>query len=146
MTAKKRMVAKLRRSRLNFNTGGIIVRVRWASGFGRFSKVTTNTTLCPATRVSYAFFWRRVCVLWRSNFVRRSQREQMRWERLFPLLDRWIPQPRVLHPYPDKRFDAIHPNWRMEPGSNARSSLVAGGPLHAIDDEDFNRTLCGFEF
>jgi hypothetical protein len=24
-------------------------------------------------------------------------------------LNRWIPHPHVLHPYPDKRFDAIHP-------------------------------------
>ncbi|HKE29456.1 MAG TPA: hypothetical protein VKB88_44205 [Bryobacteraceae bacterium] len=34
---------------------------------------------------------------------------ELGWDRLNPLLDRWIPQPRVLHPYPDKRFDAIHP-------------------------------------
>jgi hypothetical protein len=24
-------------------------------------------------------------------------------------LARWLPQPRILHPYPDARFDAIHP-------------------------------------
>jgi len=63
----------------------------------------------PATRVSYAFSRRRVCRLWLSVLVRRSQRAQVRWDRFFPLLDRWIPQPRVLHPDPDKRFDAIHP-------------------------------------
>jgi hypothetical protein len=37
--------------------------------------------------------------LWRSVLVRRSQRAQMRWDRLTPLLSRWIPQPRILHPY-----------------------------------------------
>ena len=47
--------------------------------------------------------------LWRSVLVRRSQRAQVGWDRLNPLLNRWIPHPRVLHPYPDKRFDAIHP-------------------------------------
>jgi hypothetical protein len=52
---------------------------------------------------------RRVCRLWRSVLVRRSQRAQVGWDRLNPLLDRWIPAPRVLHPYPDKRFGAIHP-------------------------------------
>ena len=25
--------------------------------------------------------------------------------------DRWIPVPRVLHPYPTQRFDATHPRW-----------------------------------
>jgi len=28
------------------------------------------------------------------------------WEQLRPIFDRWIPRPRTLHPYPDKRFDA----------------------------------------
>jgi RNA-directed DNA polymerase len=54
-------------------------------------------------------FWRRVCRLWRSVLVRRSQRAQVRWGRLLPVLHRWIPQPRVLHPYPDARFAATHP-------------------------------------
>jgi RNA-directed DNA polymerase len=33
----------------------------------------------------------------------------VRWGRLFPILYRWIPQPRVLHPYPHVRFAATHP-------------------------------------
>ncbi|PYU16771.1 MAG: reverse transcriptase/maturase [Acidobacteria bacterium] len=33
----------------------------------------------------------------------------MRWERLCPLLNRWIPPRRILHPYPDARFAATHP-------------------------------------
>jgi len=47
--------------------------------------------------------------VWRSVLVRRSQRAQVRWDRLSPLLLRWIPQPRILHPYPDARFAATHP-------------------------------------
>ena len=54
-------------------------------------------------------FQRRVGWLWRTVLVRRSQRAKMRWARLYPLLYRWIPQPRVLHPYPDARFAATHP-------------------------------------
>ena len=33
--------------------------------------------------------------------------------RMRQLEDRWLPQPRVLHPWPSVRFDAIHP--RQEP-------------------------------
>jgi len=51
----------------------------------------------------------RVGRLWHSALVRRSQRAQMRWERLTPVLNRWIPPPRVLHPYPDARCYATHP-------------------------------------
>ena len=54
-------------------------------------------------------FSRRVCWLWRSVLVRRSQGAQVRWARLSPVLTRWIPQPRTLHPYPDARFAASHP-------------------------------------
>ena len=57
----------------------------------------------------YQSLGRRVCWLWRSVLVRRSQRAQVRWERLYPLLNRWIPRPRTLHPYPDARFAASHP-------------------------------------
>ena len=60
-------------------------------------------------RAADSFFRRRICRLWRSVLVRRSQRAQVGWDRLNPLLDRWIPAPCILHPYPDKRFDAIHP-------------------------------------
>jgi len=43
--------------------------------------------------------------------VRRSQRSRTSWDRLNPILNRWIPVPRVLHPYPSDRFDATHPRW-----------------------------------
>jgi hypothetical protein len=42
--------------------------------------------------------------------VRRSQRARKRWERFTPILERWIPPPSVLHPYPDARFYATHPS------------------------------------
>jgi len=63
----------------------------------------------PGNSTQLRVFWRRACRLWRSVLVRRSQRAQVRWGRLFPILYRWIPQPRVLHPYPDVRFAATHP-------------------------------------
>lgn len=33
----------------------------------------------------------------------------LNWPRMRRLEERWIPVPRVLHPYPRVRFDAIHP-------------------------------------
>src|SRR5215831_17806127 len=47
--------------------------------------------------------------LWRAVLNRRSQRAEVNWQRLTPLLERWIPFPRVLHPYPQTRFAATHP-------------------------------------
>jgi len=109
ITAKKRMVAKLnvikselqpRKHHRTSEVGAWLRKV--VQGYYQYHAVPGNT---GQLRV----FRRRVCRLWRSVLVRRSQRAQVGWDRLNPLLSRWIPQPRVLHPYPDKRFDAIHP-------------------------------------
>jgi RNA-directed DNA polymerase len=40
---------------------------------------------------------------------RRSQRSRPSWKRIRPTFERWLPRPRVQHPYPDVRFDATHP-------------------------------------
>jgi hypothetical protein len=64
----------------------------------------------PGNTAQLRIFRNRVCRLWRGVLFRRSQRARMRWERLNPVFDRWIPIPRVLHPYPDARFAATHPS------------------------------------
>ena len=87
ITANKRMVAKLKPSRPNFNAGSMIVRPRSVPGFGRWCWAITNTMLFRGTRLSCASFCRRVCRLWRERLVRRSQRAQVRWERLAPIVD-----------------------------------------------------------
>jgi len=44
--------------------------------------------------------------LWLQSLRRRSQRDRMTWERFGRLADRWLPRPRVMHPWPNRRFDA----------------------------------------
>jgi RNA-directed DNA polymerase len=44
--------------------------------------------------------------LWLRTLRRRSQRHKTTWERMQRLADRWLPKLRVLHPYPEQRFDA----------------------------------------
>jgi hypothetical protein len=58
------------------------------------------------------FRWRLGWIWWRA-LSRRSQRSYISMDRLHRLINRWIPLPRVLHPYPMQRFDATHP--RREP-------------------------------
>jgi hypothetical protein len=54
-------------------------------------------------------FRERLRHLRRSMLGRRSQRSGPSWKRIGPTFERWLPRARVLHPYPDVRFDAIHP-------------------------------------
>jgi hypothetical protein len=53
----------------------------------------------------------RLCVtnLWRRTLERRSQRSRLVWERAAKLSDDWLPIPRILHPWPDRRFAVNHP-------------------------------------
>jgi RNA-directed DNA polymerase len=110
ITAKKRMVAKLKaikaelQRRKHHRTADVGAWLRKVVlGYYQYHAVPGNTT-------QLRIFQRRVNRLWRNVLIRRSQRAQVRWERLTPLLTRWIPQPHVLHPYPDARFNATHPS------------------------------------
>jgi hypothetical protein len=54
-------------------------------------------------------FRREVLWAWLRALRRRGQKHRMTWARLKPLLQRWIPSTRILHPYPSVRFHATHP-------------------------------------
>jgi len=108
-TAKKLMVANLKainaelQRRKHHRTTAVGAWLRKVVlGYYQYHAVPGNTT-------QLRIFKLRVCRLWQSVLVRRSRRAQMRWERFTPVLNRWIPPPRVLHPYPDARFYATHP-------------------------------------
>jgi RNA-directed DNA polymerase len=55
----------------------------------------------------YALRWRLMMCWWRV-LRRRSQRHRLPWERFFRIVNHWLPEPRVVHPYPDARFRAKH--------------------------------------
>ena len=38
---------------------------------------------------------------WLHALRRRSQRDHLTWERMARLADRWLPQPRITHPWPN---------------------------------------------
>jgi RNA-directed DNA polymerase len=43
---------------------------------------------------------------WYMALQRRSQRTRLTWERMWRLVKRWLPTVRILHPWPEARFDA----------------------------------------
>jgi len=44
-------------------------------------------------------------IIWFRSLRRRSQRHRLRWERMVRLIKRFLPSPRVLHPWPNLRFN-----------------------------------------
>jgi RNA-directed DNA polymerase len=43
---------------------------------------------------------------WLAALRNRSQRHRLTWDRMNRLAEQWLPPARILHPYPDTRFDA----------------------------------------
>ena len=110
ITAKKRMAAKLQaikaelRRRKHDRTSQVGVWLRSVvTGYYQYHAVPGNID-------QLRIFQRRVNRLWRNVLVRRSQRARKKWEKFAPVFKKWIPTPRVLHPYPDARFYATHPS------------------------------------
>jgi hypothetical protein len=104
------MVAKLKTIKVELLPGSMIASVRLVHGLGRSLTATTNYHAVPGNIDRLRTFRQRVNRLWRNVLVRRSQSARKKWELLTPVFDRWIPTPRILHPYPHARFHATHPS------------------------------------
>lgn len=92
---------------------------RVVGGFFAYHAVPTNGNALAAFRYH-------VVGLWRRALRRRSQHNHVTWRRLRALVDRWLPRPARLHPWPNQRFAVRHPRWEPD----ARIGLVrfcAGG-------------------
>src|SRR5580704_17317164 len=88
-------------------------------GFFAYHAVPTNGA---ALRAFYYYVER----IWLRTLRRRSQKDRFSWQRMHRLAADWIPKPRILHPYPDKRFAVTHP--RLEPCAGIPPARIwAGG-------------------
>jgi hypothetical protein len=104
-TVRKRMRAKLsevkaelmRRRHLPVPTQG-----EWLAsvvqGHANYYAVPTNIFAVAAFRLEAIRLWHRA-------LLRRSQKGRTPWKRMARYRDRWIPPSRVLHPWPEERFD-----------------------------------------
>lgn len=69
-----------------------------------------NYHAVPGNFRCLAQFLMEVEQLWRRALRRRSQRgRRWNWSRMQTVCRRWLPKPRILHPYPDQRFLDTHP-------------------------------------
>jgi group II intron reverse transcriptase/maturase len=108
-TIGKRMSAKLkelkaqlivRRHQSNVNTVNWLQSV--VRGYFQYHAIPDNWARLEAFR-------REVLRMWLRQLRRRSQRSRWTWERFIVRLGGLLPEIRILHPYPDVRFDAKYP-------------------------------------
>ena len=93
---------------------GAVVR-----GFFAYHAVPTNTRALSSFRYH-------VLDLWRRALRRRSQRDRTTWKSMAQLADRWLPKPRISHPWPAQRFRVKHPRWEPYAGK-PHVRFCAGG-------------------
>jgi group II intron reverse transcriptase/maturase len=112
-TAKKRLRNKLREVRqklLKDRHERVLVIGEWLRSVvrGYF-----NYHAVPGNFAALRTFHEQVARAWLTALRRRSQRHRLTWDRFHNVVNRFLPRPRILHPYPEARFDAKHP--RQEP-------------------------------
>jgi len=108
-TIRKRMRVKLReiKQQLHQRMHDPVARTgEWlksvVKGYFNYHAVPGNIGCLRVYRV-------RVIRCWRRTLLRRSQKHRLNWARMHRLAERWVPKPRPLHPYPERRFAASHP-------------------------------------
>jgi hypothetical protein len=74
---------------------------RWLAqvirGYFAYHAVPTNSSALSAFRYH-------VTRLWLCTLRRRSQKDNFTWERITKLANDFLPQPKILHPWPSVRF------------------------------------------
>jgi RNA-directed DNA polymerase len=88
-------------------------------GFFAYHAVPTNADALAAFRDH-------VIHLWRRTLLRRSQKDRTTWERFHVLAERWLPKPRITHPWPNRRFAVKYPRWEPYAGK-PHVRFCAGG-------------------
>jgi len=62
----------------------------------------------PTNSASIGAFRHHVVDLWRCSLSRRSQHGGITWQRIKQIADDWLPQPKILLPWPQQRFAVRH--------------------------------------
>jgi RNA-directed DNA polymerase len=66
-----------------------------------------NYYAVPDNIEALAAFRYQIIRYWLKTLRRRSQKHRLTWERMELLAERWLPLPRILHPWPEQRFGAV---------------------------------------
>ena len=106
VTSKKRLRAKLREVKTELmqrRHDPIPDQGRWLASVVRGH---SNYYAVPGNIDAVAAFHNQAVRHWRRALRRRSQRTRMTWERMKRLDHCWLPTDRILHPWPNVRFDA----------------------------------------
>ncbi len=81
------------------DAGNELVSETFAHSESGITAVPDNIDALQAFRAGVGLNWQR-------SRSRRSQKGRVTWSDMWRIADRWLPQPRILHPWPTRRLDA----------------------------------------
>jgi len=106
VTSKKKMHAKLRSVKAEMRKRMHHPIPEQGHWLARVLQGHFNYYAVPDNSEALHGFRRRLIRLWLQALRRRSQKDRLTWKRMLDLETRWLPEPRILHPWPNQRFDA----------------------------------------
>jgi hypothetical protein len=108
-TVRKRLEAKLQQVKQTLRERMHEPVPQVGEWLGRVVRGFYQYHAVPGNWASLSRFRERIGRYWRRALERRSQRGRLTAARIGRLLNRWLPRPRLVHPYPGIRFDARYP-------------------------------------
>lgn len=106
---KRHTSRKKFRNKLKQIKGKLRQRGAWAKGkIGRWLRSVVvghnRYYAVPHNFKALVAFRNEITKLWLKTMRRLSQRTRMTWKRMRALAKKWLPQPKIYHPHPEKRF------------------------------------------
>jgi RNA-directed DNA polymerase len=108
-TVKKRLRAKVQAIKQELKRrmhDPIVETGKWLCGVIRGYD---NYHAVPGNRDALRSMRQRIKRDWHETLRRRGEKHRITWAKFQNIVDRWIPAPRILHPYPNQRFYANRP-------------------------------------
>lgn len=106
-TMRKRRISQLRRIRAELRRRLHHPVARTGAWLQRVVQGHINYYGVPFNSQAVSGFCYEVRKSWYRSLCRRSQRKRLNWQRYGRIAAYWLPRPRVVHPYPQQRFDAM---------------------------------------
>jgi RNA-directed DNA polymerase len=106
VTSKKRLRAKLREVKTELRRRMHLPIPEQGAWLARVVRGHLAYYAVPDNSEALRAFVQAVIRQWLRTLRRRSHKTRMTWERMRRLADRWLPKPRILHPWPNARYDA----------------------------------------
>ena len=106
VTSKKRMRAKLSEVKAELRRRMHLPVPEQGAWLGSVVRGHLAYFAVPDNNEAIRTFRQQVGWHWLRALRCRSQRHSLPWKRMGRLIDRWLPPARIMHPWPEQRFDA----------------------------------------